>query len=151
MNRYKKLHLGILFLIALVICNLTACKESYSVPPQSEFQTNSSSNSVCMLSEKTEYTAADERIKYTIVNNSDMVFSKSKEDFVLQRYDDGVWKDYPFKKGREITYDWYTFELSTGETTDFEIVFKEHFRIPMDQGYYRISQFGLISNIFIIK
>lgn len=40
---------------------------------------------------------------------------------------------YRCLEGREITYDWYSQS------------------IPMDQGYYRISQFGLISNIFIIK
>lgn len=151
MKIYTKTVFIVLALILFVILTLSACKNNYSIPPESEFNTTNNFNSVYIVTEKREYTTKEEFIQYKIVNNSDTVFSKSKEDFVLQKYEKNSWKNYSFKKDRVYTYDFYEFELSKNESTDFRIIFKNDFDIPMDKGYYRIIHFGLTSNIFNIK
>ncbi len=151
MKIYTKTDFIVLVLILFVISTLSACKNSYSIPPESDFNTTNNSNSVCIVTEKTEYTTKDEFIQYKIINNSDTIFSKSKEDFILQKYEKNSWKNYSFKKGRGYTYDYYEFELSKGESMNETISLKANFDIPMEKGYYRIIHFGLTSNIFIIE
>ena len=139
----------IMILLSLIIFTLSACKNDYSTPPESDLNTSDTSNAVYIVTEKTKYTTKDTFIRYQIINHSDTVFSKSKEDFVLQKYGKNNWENYPFKKDRVYTYEDYTFTLSKGESTNESITIKSNFDIPLDKGYYRIIHFGLTSNVFI--
>lgn len=128
---------------------LAGCNKKYSVPPESNF--NQNKDSVCIVTEKKEYTFSDKYINYRIVNNSNAIFSINKEDFKLERYVDGIWKEYPFKDGRIYTYDDFDINLASGEESTFTITFNQNFNIPMKKGYYRLLQYGLISNVFCIE
>lgn len=140
-----------LCLLLCAILMLSACESSYSVPPESDFDVSDDVGAACIVTEKTEYTLKDKLVRYKIINNSDILFSKSKEDYILQKYEKSGWENCNFKESREITYEFYEFSLSKGESTDFEIIFKNDFDVPMDKGYYRIVHFGLISNVFSIE
>ena len=146
---YKMIALSIL---VLSIINFTACGyNKYSVPEITDLQSKDNSTSVFLVTDKDEYSSSEDKIGYTLKNNSQNTFSKEKEDFVLEYYYDDGWKEYSFKDNREIHLDWYEFDLETGESTSFEIILKWHYDMPMKKGYYRILQYGLVSNVFCIR
>ncbi len=148
----KRIYLCGIFIIILTILSLTACEQSFDIPPQSDLATKDDLNSVCIYTEKTKYISSDNFIKYKITNNSDddFIFVEGVDNFILQRYENGSWNDYPFKDNRSTTFECYELKISKGENIEFEIELKKHFNIPMDKGYYRIKH-GVISNVFLIE
>lgn len=144
----KKVTLCLIITILLTSCSIG---KKYQIPPESELNIITDSNSVIIKTEKAEYSLKDNEVRYEIVNNSENVFSKEKEDFILQKYENGKWNKYSFRDDRIFTYEFYEFNLSKSENIEFVIILKQHFDMPMNKGYYRIMQFGLTSNVFSIK
>ena len=146
---YKMIALSIL---VLSIINFTACGyNKYSVPEITDLQSKDNSTSVFLVTDKDEYSSSEDKIVYTLKNNSQITFSKEREDFVLEYYYDDGWKEYSFKENRQIDLESYEFDLENGESTRFEIILKWHYDMPMKKGYYRILQYGLVSNVFCIR
>lgn len=148
----KNIKFGAIFIIAITL-TFCACSDRYSIPPESAFATSSNSNSILIVTEKTEYTSSDKYLEYTIVNNSDTDFPIENEDYVMQRYENGSWQEYPFKKDRIITLEAYEDMVvkKGGGTCEFGLTFKLDFDTPMEEGYYRFIRFGIVSNIFFIS
>lgn len=141
-----------LSILVLLVMGFTACGyNKYSVPEITALQSKDNSTSVILATDKDEYSSAEDKIGYTIKNNSQNTFSKEREDFVLEYYYDDGWKEYSFKENRQIDLESYEFDLEIGESIRFEIILKSHYDMPMKKGYYRILQYGLVSNEFCIK
>ncbi len=108
---------------------------------------------VYIHTEKTEYTAKEKYIRYIVANESDSVFSFDNSDeynFILQRYEDGKWEDYPFGKKRFFPEYYIEYSIATGEEATNTINLKQHFNTPLKKGYYRILWFEFTSNVFKI-
>lgn len=150
MKEVIKLYTLGIFIILLIIVTLTACEEKLFSPPESDFNVINSKG-VYMITEKTQYTLKEKYIHYSIVNNTNLDFQKNEEDFFLEIYTESGWQKYPFSENRKKTleaYEGFMVDISKGESANLSFKVGVNFDTPIKKGYYRISQFGVVSNAF---